>query len=95
MTLTIRPCHATDLEAPKALIRDVIDASYAAHFPPRATAFFKAFHGAVEFAERARAGAVLVARDCGMLVAAGSLTDGETFAVSVDPARQGEGLCRA
>jgi len=30
-----------------------------------------------------------------MLVAAGSLTDGETFAVSVDPARQGEGLCRA
>jgi len=96
MPPTIRNFEPADLGAVHRLIQDTIDASYAAAYPPRAVAFFKAFHAEADILNRSRTGTVLVAEGSGgALVATGSLVDGQIFGVFVRPDHQGAGLGRA
>ena len=91
----IRPFRRSDLISLQRLIGETIDLSYSGLYPPRALAFFKAFHDKQKILERSEAGIVLVTEEKGRPVATGSLVGGEIFAVFVHPACQGIGHGKA
>lgn len=95
MPPTLRTFTRADLGAVHRLILDTIDASYGVDYPPRAVAFFKAFHAEADILNRSRIGTVLVAETGGAVVATGSLVEGQIFGVFVHPDHQGSGLGRA
>ena len=97
--VSVRPFRPADLDPLVRLIRDTIEESYGAVYPPRAVEFFKGFHSEQKILERSRRGSILVVEEEGVLTATGALVDGEIFGVFVHPQHQhggrGKALMRA
>jgi len=82
-----------DLDQLHAMICETIDASYRDVYPPRAVAFFKRYHAKKRILARSKIGEtlVLVSRVDGLVVATGSLVEGEIAGVFVRPQLQRQG----
>ncbi len=83
-SIIIRPFNKNDLASLHRMIQGTIEASYTGIYPPRAVAFFKAYHSEGKIIERSAAGEVLVlVNQDGSILATGSLISSEITGVFV------------
>lgn len=90
--LKFRQFRSDDLDLVKVLIDRTIDVSYAADYPERARAFFKAYHSLDNITSDARSGLTLVVEDGSAIVATVTLKGSSVLRMFVLPEHQGRGL---
>jgi GNAT superfamily N-acetyltransferase len=88
--MMLRAFRKDDLDRLHELVIDTIGACYPGAYPPRAVAFFKAYHSRDNILGDAERGATLVLEAEG-LSATGTLVDGGIKRVFVRPSQQGRG----
>jgi GNAT superfamily N-acetyltransferase len=92
--LTTRRFRSSDFDAVYALVRETIDTSYAAVYPPRVIDFFHDYHGREIVVSDAACGHTLVVHSNGDLVATGTRVEKNVRRVFVSADRQRHGIGR-
>ena len=90
--LTIRRFQASDLDEVCELVRETIDTSYAAVYPPRVIEFFHQYHGRNVVIADAASGHTIVVHSGGKLVATGTRAGTTIRRVFVRADRQRRGI---
>ena len=87
----MRAFQESDVDRVRRLIHHTVDVSYGAVYPPRAVAFFKAFHSEEKILERHKEGDILVVEQGGEIIATGAIVEADIFGVFVHPKHQQQG----
>ena len=87
----MRAFQESDVDQVRRLIHHTVDVSYAAVYPRRAVAFFKAFHSEDKILARHKEGDILVVEQGGEIIATGAIVEGDIFGVFVHPECQQRG----
>ena len=90
--LTIRRFRPSDIGAVYALVRETIDTSYAAVYPPLVVEFFHDYHGREIVVSDAACGHTLVVHSGGALVATGTRVETNVRRVYVSADRHRRGI---
>lgn len=90
--LTVRRFQESDLDEVCELVRETINTSYAAVYPPRVVDFFHQYHERPVVIADAASGHTIVVRSGGKLVATGTRAGTTVRRVFVQAARQRRGI---